>query len=464
MSEVKMSCIWLWPALGCLLISRTAISQRNYEPTWESLDSRPLPLWYDEAKFGIFIHWGVFSVPSFGSEWFWQNWKGTNNSNYISFMESNYPPGFTYQDFGPQFTAEFYNPEEWAEIFQSSGAKYVVLTSKHHEGYTLWPSKYSFSWNSADVGAHRDLLGDLARAIREKTDLKFGLYHSLYEWFNPLYLYDKENNYETQLFVKQKTIPELHELVMEYKPEVIWSDGEWEANDDYWTAKEFLAWLYSESPVNDTVVVNDRWGKNILCKHGDFFTCSDRYNPGVLQPHKWENCMTIDKESWGYRRNAKLSDYLSTHDLLEELVVTVSCGGNLLMNVGPTKDGMIPVIFEERLRDVGSWLKVNGEAIYATRPWKAQNDTITEGVWYTTTAENAVECFVYAHVLNWPTSGELTLGVPKPLEGSEVTMLGNDGPLEWSITESEMKITFPDKAKVTNDWVWVLKMTCSKEL
>ncbi|XP_069692576.1 alpha-L-fucosidase-like [Periplaneta americana] len=429
----------------------------TYTPTWDSLDTRPLPQWYDDAKIGIFIHWGVFSVPSFGSEWFWIDWKGKKLQAYVEFMKKNYPPNFTYQDFARDFTAEFYNPDEWAEIFQSSGAKYVVLTSKHHEGYTLWPSTTAFSWNAMDVGPHRDLLGDLANAIREKTDLKFGLYHSLYEWFNPLYLYDKGNNFSTQLFVKQKTMPELYELVETYSPEVIWSDGEWEATDDYWTSKEFLAWLYNDSPVKDTVVVNDRWGIGDVGKHGDYYTYADRYNPGVLKPHKWENCMTIDKQSWGYRRNAKLSDYLTMKQLLKTLAETVSCGGNLLMNVGPTKDGIISPIFEERLRSMGAWLKINGEAIYSSRPWTYQNDTFTSGVWYTK-KNSAADKIVYAIVLNWPRGGKLILAAPRLVQESTITLLGHTQDLQW-VSRDGIHVQFPNKADVPTEWAWVLKMT-----
>jgi alpha-L-fucosidase len=144
----------------CLILVNSAFGE--YKPTWESLGTRPLPQWYDQSKIGIFIHWGVFSVPSFGSEWFWMNWQSSNRSGhqkYVDFMKKNYPPDFTYADFAPKFTAEFYEPDKWAEIFNASGAKYVVLTSKHHEGYTLWPSKYSFNWNAMDVGPKRDLLG-----------------------------------------------------------------------------------------------------------------------------------------------------------------------------------------------------------------------------------------------------------------------------------------------------------------
>lgn len=254
---------------------------KTYEPTWESLDSRPLPQWYDDAKIGIFLHWGVYSVPSFGSEWFWINWA-SNVSRYVEFMDKNYKPNFSYQDFAREFTAEFFNASQWASIFESSGAKYIVLTSKHHEGYTLWPSKYSYSWNSVDIGPHRNIIGELSSALRKETDLKFGLYHSLFEWFHPMYLYDKKNKFKTRQFSVGKIIPEMKELIMDYKPHILWSDGDWEADDEYWQSKEFLAWLYNESPVKDTIVVNDRWGIDIPCHHGDFYTCSDRFNPGML--------------------------------------------------------------------------------------------------------------------------------------------------------------------------------------
>ncbi|CAG2231744.1 FUCA [Mytilus edulis] len=151
------------------------------------------------------------------------------------------------------------------------------------------------SWNSYDTGPHRDLVGELAAAVQETTDLRFGLYHSLFEWFNPLFLKDKENNFTTQDFVKMKSMPELYELVNRYKPEVIWSDGSGEAPDSYWMSKEFIAWLYNDSPVKDTVVVNDRWGRGDICRHGGYLTCNDRYNPKALQNRKFENPMTIEK-------------------------------------------------------------------------------------------------------------------------------------------------------------------------
>ncbi|KAK4877388.1 hypothetical protein RN001_009894 [Aquatica leii] len=402
-----------------LLSILVAVNAVAYEPTWESIDSRPLPSWYDEAKIGIFLHWGVYSVPSIASEWFWKQWE--NNPIIIDFMNKNYPPGFTYQEFAKDFTAEFFDPYDWANLFQLSGAKYVVLTSKHHEGYTLWPSKHSFSWNAQDV------------AVRETTDLRFGLYHSLYEWYNPLYLADQASNFKTDVFVQNKVYPELLDIVNTYKPEIVWSDGEWEAPDTYWKSKEFLAWLYNESPVKDTVVTNDRWGCGaVICQHGGFYTCVDRYNPGVLQEHKWENAMTIDKHSWGYRRNTLLRDILSIYELLVTLAQTVSCGGTI-----------IP-IFRERLLQMGEWLSINGEAIYSSQPWIYQNDTIGN-TWYTAKPNT-----VYALVLEWPANNVYRSEKLFDLFQTQdvaVYLLGNEQ-LQASVKNATVEIIFPDKATV----------------
>ncbi len=153
---------------------------------------------------------------------FWWDWQGEPQQDVVDFMKKNYPPGFHYSEFASDFTADEFNPDQWAEIFQDSGAKYVVLTSKHHEGYCMWPSKTSWNWNSMDVGPHRDIVGELANSIRKNTNITFGLYHSLFEWFNPMYLDDKASNWTKQDFVSSKTMPELYELVNRYKPELIW--------------------------------------------------------------------------------------------------------------------------------------------------------------------------------------------------------------------------------------------------
>lgn len=127
-----------------------------------------------------------------------------------------------------------------------------------------------------DVGPHRDIVGELARSIRNQTDIRFGLYYSLFEWYNPMYLDDRRNNHETDDFVQRKILPELHQIVQDYEPEVIWSDGSWDDHESYWKSLEFLAWLYNDSPVRDTVVTNDRWGTDTICNHGGYMTCWDR--------------------------------------------------------------------------------------------------------------------------------------------------------------------------------------------
>ncbi|CAG5117780.1 unnamed protein product [Candidula unifasciata] len=451
---IQLSCL----VLTCLVVSCHTV---RYQPTWESLDTRPLPDWYDEAKFGIFIHWGVFSVPSYVSEWFWWDWQGAREKKAVHFMQENYPPGFTYADFASQFKAEFFNATQWAQLFHEAGARYIVFVSKHVEGFTNWPSKYSWNWNSLDVGPKRDLVGELASAIRNNTDIRFGLYHCLYEWFNPLFLQDKANNFTTQNFVNAKTMPELYELVNTYRPDIIWSDGPTEADDLYWKSKDFIAWLYNDSPVRDTVVINDRWGLGDACYHGGFYTCTDRYNPGYLVEHKWENAMSVDRKSWGYRRDTNINDVLTIEQLITQLITTVSTNGNLLMNVGPGSDGVIKPIYQERLLQVGSWLKVNGEAIYGSRPWTYQNDTITEGVWYTQNNKTQ-PAVIYAHLLFWPRTN-LTLGAPVPSVKTTVTLIGYAGSaFQWSThTTPGLQIVVPNihMSDMPCQWAWVLKLT-----
>ncbi|CAH8540795.1 unnamed protein product, partial [Heterobilharzia americana] len=364
----------------------------KYEPNWDSLDKRPLPKWYDEAKIGIFIHWGIFSVPSYRTEWFWWMWKGDPKSmpEIPQYMEKYYEPKFAYADFAKQFQAEFFQPNQWADLFSKSGARYVVLTAKHHEGFCNWPSPTSWQWNSVDIGPRRDLVGELAQAVRNRTNLRFGVYHSLFEWFSPLYISDKKSNFTKQTFVEQKTMPELYDLVLRYKPEIIWSDGD-AGPDTYWNSTHFLAWLYNESPVKDTVVTNDRWGNGCSCQHGGYYSCEDHYHPGKLIQHKWENCMTLDCCSWGFRREITLKSILTPQVLIGEMITTVAYGGNILINVGPTAWGTISPIYEERLLQLGEWLSVNGEAIYATQPWRVQRESNPDFVWYTQKVEKKTD-------------------------------------------------------------------------
>lgn len=371
----------------------------------------------------------MYAAISYGSEWFWYNWKMDKKQDYIEFMQRTQKPDFTYQDFASQFTCELFNATEWAEIFEDSGAKYVVLTSKHHEGFTLYPSTYSYSWNSMDVGPNINIIKELADAVREKS-MKFGIYYSLFEWFNRMYIDDKFHGFLQQNYVDNKMLPELKEIVKLFKPEVIWSDGEWEAPDAYWRSKEFLAWLYNDSPVHETVVANDRWGIASLCKHGDFYTCTDRFNPGTLQPHKFENAMTIDKMSWGHRSNTKLSDYFTSEELIKEIVSTIAINGNILINVGPTKYGTIEAIFADRLRDMGKWLRINGGGIYGSRPWKYQNERNT--TWFTMkSGKTRDSVFIFVTDYPYDTNTVVLKSVGRSMDdSSQIRMLGYDEDIE----------------------------------
>ncbi|KAK6765966.1 hypothetical protein RB195_025715 [Necator americanus] len=412
-----------------------SVVSSKYQPTWPSLDARPLPQWYDDAKFGIFCHWGLYSVPAYRSEWMWWYWKGDNpDKDVVNYINRNYKPGTTYADFAKDFTAELFNAKEFADIVSSSGAKYFVFTSKHHEGFTMWPTRTSWNWNSVDIGPKRDIVGELKESFKG-TDVHFGLYFSLFEWFHPMFLDD--GKYNTTLYVDQVSFPQLLEIVNRYKPEIVWSDGDWGRTDEYWKSKEFLAWLYNTSPIKDYVVVNDRWGADSIGKHGGFLTYADHYDPGKLLKRKWENCMTLDKSSWGNRRTMKSTDVWSVHELIEQLARTISCGGNLLLNVGPDKHGKIPPIFEDRLRELGRFINAHSEAVYSTKPWIHQNDT--GNIWYTSqlhsndnSPRNRLfnpqiegETVVYAWILDMPT-GNFDLEHVKTTENTKVTFLGTD--------------------------------------
>jgi len=224
----------------------------------------------------------------------------------------------------------------------------------------------------------------------------------------------------------------------------------------YWGSTEFLAWLYNESPVKDTVVTNDRWGTGTPCVHGGYYTCQDRFNPGKLINHKWENALTVDKTSWGYNRQSYLNNYMTIEELLFELASTVSCGGNMLLNVGPTSDGRITPIYEERLTQIGEWLAINGESIYATKPWRAQNETAAS-VWYTSNGST-----VYAIALAWPSNNALVLTVPKVADNTVVSILGSSVTLSYGIVNGALTIKIPaevDPSTLTSQWAWVFKLT-----
>ncbi len=351
------------------IIFPLSLSAQTYQPNWESLDSRPVPQWFKDSKFGIFIHWGVYSVPGWCTKGNYAEWYQyglqTNDSTRIKFHKQKFG-NRTYYDLGNDFKAELFNPDEWAKLFEQSGAKYIVLTSKHHDGFTLWPSKeanktWGFPWNATDIGPKRDLLGDLFKAVR-KTSVHAGMYYSLFEWFNPLWKKDKSK------YAIEHAWPQMKELINTYQPDVFWTDGDWEASENVWKSKEFLAWMYNESPVKDKVVTYDRWGSEVRFKHGAVFT--PEYQPDLdFEDHYWEESRGMGF-SYGYNREEDAWDYNSAQSLVLQLIDKVSRGGNFLLDIGPDEHGKIPPIMQERLLQIGEWLKINGEAIYNTVKWK----------------------------------------------------------------------------------------------
>lgn len=473
--------------------------EKKYEPNWESLDSRPVPQWFSDAKFGIFIHWGPYSVPAWTpkgvySEWY-QDWLVTRNLSgngnpsptaVYDYHRHKFGEHFSYYNFGEMFKAEDFNPADWAKLFKDAGAKYIVLTSKHHDGFALWPSKeadktWGFPWNSVSNGPHRDLVGDLEKEVR-KTDVKFGLYYSLYEWYNPLWLKD------TDKYVDQHFLPQIKDLVNTYQPDILWSDGDWEINADRWKAPELLAWIYNESPVKDKILVNDRWGKDVRRTHGTFLT-SEYGGSGNIN-RAWEETRGIGI-SFGYNRNEDLEDYNSPQTLILLLADVVSHGGNLLLDIGPDGNGKIPVIMQERLLQMGEWLKVNGEAVYGTRQWKNpvqwSKGNIVEALEYkkihkirylggdfilkqTVNPEPGMavkEVFftkkgsdVYAILPKYPDYQLIIKDIPVT-SATKVTMLGTDKKLEWKKSGDGIVVMPPalTYSEVPCRYAWVLKIT-----
>ena len=440
-------------------------AQQKYQANWESINSRPIPQWFTNAKFGIFVHWGVYSVPSWGplpadgagvydcyAEWYWSqltNKKSPVHQLFVDFHDKHYGKNFAYPDFVNQFTAEMFRPDDWAKLFRDAGAKYVVLTSKHHEGFPLWPSEHSWNWNAMDVGPHRDLAGELTSAVKA-AGLHMGFYYSLYEWHNPLYKNDVDK------YVDEHMIPQMKDLVNRYHPEVIWADGEWDYPSEKWKSVDFLAWLYNESPVKETVVVNDRWGEETRGKHGGYYTTEyDLVHEGNVKDkhiaHPWEECRGIG-HSFGYNRNENLGDYSTSEELIHLLIEKVAMGGNLLLNVGPTADGLIPVIMQQRLVDMGNWLKVNGEAIYETSTWKIANKQPDISAYFTTKEND-----LYVICTKFPAKPITVKGVS---EKSSVSLLGSDVKIKYTQSGKNIIIAPPELTPANSpcNYAWVFKI------
>lgn len=327
--------------------------------------TRAIPAWFNEAKFGIFVVWGPYSVPAFSNkgyaEWYWD--ERTRDSVTKAYNDRAYGPDFDYENFGDMFKPHLFNPDEWCDLFVRSGAKYVVTTANYHDGFAMWPTNYAQTsktrdWNSMVRGPKMDIIGTLQKA-GEAKGLKMGIYYSLYEWHNPLWKENREN------FAIKWLQPKFKEVVSLYKPWFIFLDGDWSQGYKPWHSEELASWLYNESPVKDNVVVNDRWGDDARGIYGDVYESEYGGGKYTNAHHPWQEDRGIG-HSYGYNRHENIDDYDTKETLIRRLSLVIGGGGNLLLDVGPTADGRIPVIMQERLLQIGDWLKVNGEAIYGT--------------------------------------------------------------------------------------------------
>jgi alpha-L-fucosidase len=327
--------------------------------------------WWREARFGMFIHWGVYSVPA-----------GTYNGKRIDgigewIMQHASIPIPEYEKFAAQFNPVKFDADEWVSLAKNAGVKYIVITSKHHDGFCLWDSKVT-QWDIMDATPFkRDILKELSQACK-KQGVTLCFYHSIMDWhhpdaqgaFYPNYDDNNRSNPNFDRYVETYLKPQLAELVANYGPlGVLWFDGEWVLD---WTepkGKDLYAYVRGLQP---TIIINNRVGKGRkgmegLSKGdeyaGDFGTPEQQVPPSGLPGVDWETCMTMN-DTWGYKSYDQ--NWKSTEELIHTLVDVASKGGNFLLNVGPTSEGLIPQASVERLQEMGKWMAINSESIYGT--------------------------------------------------------------------------------------------------
>lgn len=446
----------------------------KYEPTLDSLDRHPLPEWYADAKLGIFIHWGLYSVPGWAplkhadhdfespdyikfnpyAEWYY-NVMRIDGSPTQAYHREHYGANFNYYNFAPIFNRESrkWEPDEWARIFREAGARYVVLTSKHHEGFTLWPSAIPNPTLPKDrQHAERDVVGELTAAVR-KQGMHMGLYYSGgYDWtFVPGPIRTSAEfetvKPESEAYGKYANA-QIHELIARYHPSVLWNDIDWPKTGD---ALGVEADYYNAVPDG---VIDDRFG----IKHSDFkspeYTKLDQ-----ISQKKWEECRGLGR-SFGYNRAEGEAETIAPAELIALLVDIVSKNGNLLLDVGPEADGTIPPVQMERLHALGAWLGQNGEAIYGTTPWVRAEGKSLEGDDLRFTRKGAD---LYITILGTPKAKTVTLHELASGEGAKgnpsfrtIELLGDPKPLAWSAHEGNARITLPDN--LPGKYAYVLKI------
>ena len=442
-------------AIASLCAISAAQAPVKYEPTIESLNRHEVPAWYSHAKLGIFIHWGLYSVPGWAplshpdhdfetadfikynpyAEWY-LNVMRIDGSPTQAYHREHYGKDFNYYNFAPVFDKEIqkWNPDEMAKIFRDAGARYVVLTSKHHEGFTLWPSAVANPTLPKDrQHATRDIVGELTDAVR-KQDMKMGIYYSGgYDWTFVPGPITKPADYETvkpqsEAYGKYANA-QIHELIQRYHPSVLWNDIDWPKTGK---AMEVEADYYNAVPDG---VIDDRFG----IKHADF-TSPEYQKVDEIRPKKWEECRGLGR-SFGYNRAEGEAETIAPGELIALLVDIVSKNGNLLLDVGPEADGTIPPVQMERLKELGAWLKQNGSAIYDTVPWERAVGKSVEGDDLRFTYQGHIN----AIVLGTPKAKTLTIEGISPRPNVEVSMPGHKGLLKWKAAGENLQVMLPDE-------------------
>jgi alpha-L-fucosidase len=458
----------------------------KYDPDWGSLQAYTVPAWYQDAKFGIFIHWGVYSVPAFGNEWYPRNMYVKGSPVFKHHRETwGSHSEFGYKDFIPMLDAAKFDPAHWADLFKNAGARYVVPVAEHHDGFAMYDCSFS-QWTAAKMGPKRDIVGELAAAVRKEgmvfgvsshraehwwffnggmafdSDVQDPQYHDLYGPAKPVRFHHESEAWRSKDWQPRPDgkfledwLARTCELVDKYQPQLVWFDWwiEQVVFEPY--IKKFAAYYYNRGiEWNQGVAINHKYES---FPEGTAVFDIERGQLKGVRPLFWQTDTSVSKNSWGYVTN---QDYKTPTSLIHDLIDIVSKNGALLLNIGPRPDGTIPEPEEEILLEIGRWLAVNGEAIYGTRPWVVYGEgptVVFEGAFQDTKREGftaqdvrfaAKGDALYAVCLGWPegqaTIASLGAGSSVPAEHiGEISMLGVDGPLSWSQDEGGLKIAVP---------------------
>ena len=438
--------------MGCKKVQQSNISEtksvNNYlNESQEKFNERME--WWRNAKFGMFIHWGGYSVLA--GEY---DGKKTNMiAEWI--MNTEKIPIKSYEEYAKQFNPIKYNPEEWVKLAEEAGMKYIVVTSKHHDGFALWDSEVS-KYDVMDFAPYKkDILKGLADACK-KYNIKFGLYYSIMDWHHPkaqsinephYWNFDGENKSNPLFpeYFEGYLKPQIKELITNYDPEILWFDGEW--IDDYTHDQGVALYQYIRT-LKPSILVNNRVDKGrqgMMGMNGEGNFVGDFGTPeqeilDTPSEFDWESCMTMN-DTWGYNKND--FNWKSSNDLIFNLVDVVSKGGNYLLNIGPTGEGLVPEASIERLKQMGEWMNVNSEAVYGT---ERLSSTYREGdsIRYT---KRKNENLYYAIVFDPSDNSKIILKHIEPIEGTDIVALGYDKPLGWEYNEKTgLSISIPSES------------------